>query len=287
MTMKFLSKAHSQALRPKTSMAKLLAEGLRGAEPRRSLDEIHASDVTKPDFCPKQVALLQITDKTLPGEWINASLRYTFDMGEKTADLIREKWLGEHAKGNWECLKCHESHTMCSKPPAHGGDCKHLWKYRETAWKSEFSGITGSADVLVEMGGPKWKWCEMKIIAAGEWETIVAPLAEHRIRTSLYLRLVAESSSVWRDHVDTREAIVLYTSRGAGRKHEELKEVLPFKEFVVQRDDKSTQDAWEKGKAVKVFREGGEMPKGICPTITSPRAQKCPVAKECFGVVPL
>lgn len=112
---------------------------------------------------------------------------------------------------------------------------------------------------------------------------MLVPLPEHRIRTSLYLKLVSDSGSPYLNHINLHEARVLYVSRGFGKQHPVYKEILPFKEFVVERDDSLFQKPLILAKQVKVFRESGKIPSGICKTALDKRAKACEVCAQCFS----
>jgi hypothetical protein len=116
------------------------------------------------------------------------------------------------------------------------------------------------------------------------------PLAEHRARTALYLRVIAEDPEEGVD-VDTTEARILYVTKGGwGDKDLEVKKWdltdgpwSPFKEFVVEASDELTGPYHEKAVALKARRGGGPMPAGICPTQFCKRAKFCQVHAECFS----
>lgn len=285
--MKFLSIAASKALKPKESLVALLKKKMGGYQPERSHNTVHASDVTKPEFCARQYALLDATGKQRSPVFISAALQATFDHGHAISDLIREQWLGDAAIGNWRCLRCHAHRSFCSRPTEIGcnavGSDVHIWKYREVEFKLPYYGVSGSIDVFTDLGSSKVFPTECKIMAPQEWEKIVAPLAEHRLRTSLYLYLIRESNSPYKDKINTNEGWVLYVSRAYGKKHGELNEVLPFKAFKIPRDDQEIPQLLAKGRLVQAFREVGIMPQGICGSSADKFAKKCPVSKECFS----
>lgn len=283
--MKFLSDSVQQALAPKQSIIGLLKQRLGGYEKARSPKTVHASDVTKEDFCPRRVALYILTGTEPSDQYIPTALRTTFDLGNAVSDLVREEWLGDAAIGNWQCVRCGSKVTMKPKPDATGCNDgkKHLWKYREVNFICQETGITGSIDVLVRLGGIKALVTELKIMAPDQFEQLAAPLAEHRIRTNLYLNLVDRSGSVWKNAIHTHEGRVLYVSRGYGKKHPLHGDILPFKEFTVPRDDVGLEKLKEMALAVKLFKDSGTMPKGICATSNDPIAKKCPLRTVCFS----
>jgi len=77
---------------------------------------------------------------------------------------------------------------------------------------------------------------------------------------------------------------VLYWLRGHGKK-DENGEISPFKEFVVKRDDGAVDYLFKKASELTVSRGGNSLPNQICAHQMCPRAEKCPVSKECFSNV--
>jgi hypothetical protein len=164
-----------------------------------------------------------------------------------------------------------------------GDGSAHVWEYREVSVFSKELGISGSLDVLLDLGTPRYMMVELKIISPEEFATLVAPLPEHRVRTALYLKLMADSDHPYKEKFNLHEARVLYVSRGYGKMNQEFGEVLPFREFVVKRDDASIADLLERARGLQDFRQKGVMPVGVCSTAVEKRAQKCSVCKACFS----
>lgn len=288
--MKFLTDAVAKSLLPTASVIGTMKSNMQGQEKARCHKTVHASDVTKEDFCPRRVALLTIHDKRMPDQWVPCALRATFDMGNAISDLVREQWLGEAAVGNWSCVRCGMHKTMRPRPSdtadggCDGAKDKHRWRYEEVNFVSKTTGISGSIDVLAQLGSAKATIVECKIISAEQFDTLAAPLSEHRIRTSLYMFLAEDSGSLWAKAVNTQQARVLYVSRGYGRKNDKHNnEILPFKEFVVDRDDAATAKARTFGTQAMTFFRQRVIPPGVCSTHNDPCATKCPVKKECFS----
>ena len=267
----------------------ILIKNMAGYRPARSLDKIHASDITKEGFCPRQVALLEKTGKKQKDQYIDAALRATFDQGDDMSDRLRSQWLGHYAFGNWRCRVCHSIKKCCTKPDNilccndhHGKYAKCDWQYKEMEFISEEYQVSGSYDVLVKHGS-KLMIVELKIIAPDAFDKLVAPLAEHRQRTCLYMALAEGSKSVWAPMVMTDRAKVLYFSRAHGKKDPVHNKILPFKQYTVDRDDECLKIPLQRAAQVKLFRSQGLMPHGICPTMSCPIAKKCPVVVECFS----
>lgn len=267
---------------PDASLIRLLIKDMQGWEPARSLDVTHASDVTKPDFCPRKTCLLLIKGAKPEAQFINASLRATFDVGNATASLITNKWLSNRVIGNWECLSCGFTSNLSLQPGVKCCDHKNL-HYKEMCFVHKDSGISGSLDAVIPVFTNKWSIIELKIIRPEDFASIQAPLAEHRIRTNLYMEIVENSGSSLVNMFDLDKAIVLYVSRGFGKKHTEFNQILPFKEFIVKRDKEAVKPYLEKGKVIKLFKEKGLIPKGCCMATTDKLAKFCPVATECFS----
>ena len=136
---------------------------------------------------------------------------------------------------------------------------------------------------------------EVKSIKQDQFAALKAPIAEHRLRTNLYMRCVEESSHQWRHTVDVQKATVLYvTKQGWGVKDPAIqamgfgeKPFAPFKEFEVERDDSQTHDMVGQSRWLEEWKAKpttAELPKGICPNALCPRAQRCEVVKQCFSV---
>jgi hypothetical protein len=106
MAISWLNNTISKAAAPQKSLIDILRKNLGGWEKARDTGKVHASDVTKPGFCPKQLALMKITGKKKKDMYVNTALRATFDVGNVTSDLLRENWLGDAAHGFWRCQTC-------------------------------------------------------------------------------------------------------------------------------------------------------------------------------------
>lgn len=275
---------------PKHSIIEALRPRLGGFQNGRDRSVLHASDITKPSFCPRHEAILDTKNITKgQGYFVNTALQVTFDIGNMTEELFVERWAGDIVYGHWRCRRCGKSATMTNKPETgciHSKDC--IWKYRQFSVQAPEYGVSGSTDALLNVGTPKLLVTELKIMGPEQFDDIVIPLPEHRIRTALYLKLIAESNSVYKDNININEGRVLYVSRAFGKKNDNHKgEVLPFKEFVVERQDEVLAPLLQKATQLKIFREQKLLPSGICNTALDKTAKTCSSCKECFsGAMP-
>jgi hypothetical protein len=277
MAVGWLNNALSKAQAPGTSIISILKKNMGGWEPARDHTTVHASDITKDHFCPKQWALLDITKKEKKAQWVPTALRATFDVGNVTSDLVRERWLGEAAHGFWRCQKCEKKSAFGVKPASLCSGHVSDWKYVEAGFLSPEYEVSGSVDVFIDMDAKKLFATELKIISPVDFETLAAPLSEHRIRTNLYMKLIEDSATWLKERMNLQEAKVLYVSRAYGKKHPELGEILPFKEFTVKRDDSMVEKPLAQAKEIVVYKQTGLMPKAICGTSKDTAAKWCSV----------
>jgi len=280
----WMRNAIHQAVKPTASVIGVLKQHLGGSKPGRSMAVLHASDVTKLDFCPRKWAFFDLFEKQPPMEVISAALEVTFQMGYAAETLMVEEWGGDAVVGNWQCRYCKESRTMTTHP---GGCCKdgrkHWWQYRQMVVEDPTTGIQGGIDALFNLGTPQLVVTEIKTLNPTEFETIVLPQPEHRLRTSLYLRIIDQSNHPYRSKINTQEARVVYISRGYGKLHAAWNEILPFKEFVVVRQDSDLAEPLQRASALRTFRTAGLMPAGICATALDKAAKACSVCAACFS----
>ena len=263
------------------SVKELLLKSVGGTESARSVNTLHASDLTKqqPEFCPREVFLQRWLDKKRPDQYVAHAMRVTWDEGRDKQWRINNDYLRDYMWGHWRCLKCDEHHQWCAYPGSGDGPCvrgSHNWEYEEPVFTHP-TGFTGSIDAIVQFTPARRRVVEVKIIKGDDYRDLKAPLAEHRVRTLLYLRLLAEANTIPAASVDLSAAHVLYIMRGHGTKDEDGV-ITPFKEFVVQRDDAAVERYIRMAQAL---RDG--VPQGICPTAMCGRAGACPVVKECFS----
>ena len=286
--MKFLQQVQTEALKEKQTIIQRLMKDVAGYEKARSHKTVHASDITRDAFCPRQTALLDLSGLTKKDEYINTAQRVTYDVGNVMSDLFREKWAAKWTYGNWRCARCGECRTFCLKPSGvmckvanHKQECS--WKYEEMAFVSQSYDVSGSLDAVVDLGAPKLFITELKIMAPTEFEKLIAPLPEHRIRTTLYMKLVEDSNSVYKPRLNLSTGKVLYVSRAWGKMHKQYNEILPFKEYNVERDDDALIPALAKAQQVRDWRKNKKMPVGICDSSAVPYAKKCSVCSLCFS----
>jgi hypothetical protein len=282
--MSWLHNAIHQTLRPKQSIIGVLKRQLGGPQPGRSMKIVHASDVTKIDFCPRRWALFDLFEKEAQTQYVATAMDVTYQMGQHAETLVVEEWAGEAVIGNWMCRYCNDQRSMVPKP---GGCCKdgrkHWWRHIQMVVEAPEYGIQGGVDALFNVDAPQLVVTEVKTMNPTEFEGILAPLPEHRLRTNLYMWILANSKHPHKEKINTHEARVLYISRGYGKLNAEWNEILPFKEFTVKRNDLDLNEFLKRAKALKVFREQGLMPGGICATALDKIAKNCSVCPACFS----
>jgi len=283
--MNFIEKAKAKALGESTLLSRL--QLIAGESPPRPYFPLHASSLTrpKPEFCPREAAIMMALKRQEDPQHIGMATRVAFDIGEAIHDMVRDKWLRPYAVGNWECWKCEYTHQFSRVPKSDKCPGCHeytTWIYRELVAVGTTLPVTGSLDVVVDLGMPKHFLTEVKSIDKDQFNQLAAPLAEHRVRTNLYLHLVADSDVPWKDSIDLTRAKVLYVSKGYGQKNIQGT-ISPFKEFDVVYTPESIAPYLAKADLLKQYIDHGKMPKGICPTSFVPRVKACHCPKECWG----
>jgi hypothetical protein len=286
----FLKKAKEFA--PPNSLKRMLHEHLRGMDVARPLSRIHASSLTKPEgFCPRFYALHDVMKKKPKDGWLTAADVLTFQMGHDLQDQIVNSFadMGK-AIGHWKCLACDKLHEFQSRPAKCVKCFCKGFKPEEVRFESAVTGASAGIDMLVNMGGPKLKVVELKTMIKDQFKSLAGPLAEHKLRTNLYLRIIAESEHSWANMVDTSSAQILYTCKGGYIEDPELKSwglydrYTPFKEYTVTRNDATTEPYAKRSKVVLDFRKGEVgMPCGVCPTALHKRALTCSMKGPCFS----
>lgn len=267
------------------TLSKFLQENLEGYSKARGVNHIHASDLTKddPQFCPREISLLRMTGKARKDQYIGQAMQVAFTIGEAYHDMIRNVWLRDIAVGNWKCPHCNAVMEFCKLPKVPCANCgSKKWAYDEVRFQSDELDISGAIDLIADMGLAKSVIVEIKSMDKDQFAELVAPLAEHRIRTSLYLKIIESSNSPFKDRIDMQHARIIYVSKGFGKKND-LGKFSPFKEFVLPRNDASIQSYLDKAINMKKFTDTGVIPCGVCKSSFDSRMKACSVAPQCFG----
>lgn len=289
----FLKKAKD--LQPEKGVKFYLHSHLSDFDPARSLRTIHASELTKDDgICPRFYVLAQLTKFKPKDRWLTTSERMTYQIGrDQERNIVL--WFAEMGRAicHWKCLACGHQHDFQLRP----AKCKTCGVHArclepvEVRFESDICGASCGADMLIAIGKGKLTYVEIKTMDKEQFKGLHAPLAEHKWRTNLGLRLIAESAAPWSNLVSAEKARVLYVSKGGyGCADDEVQlwglndKFSPFKEYVIKRDDAATDEPIGRAKVVHDFRQGKVgIPCGVCPTAMSQRAQKCPLRAACFG----
>jgi len=289
--MQFLKKASE--MKPEASIKYMLHRHLSTYEPARPLSRIHASALTKEEgFCPRFYVLSDLTKTKPKDEWLTTSENVTFRMGRDSQDAVVH-WFADMGKaiGHWKCLGCGTMHEFTLRPEKCKACGIKAFRPEEVRFQSALNGASCGVDMLVGMGEPKLRPVELKTMDKDQFKTLLAPLAEHKLRTNLYLRLIEESPHPWSKNVSTEKATIMYISKGGyGCADPDMAKwglsdkFSPFKEFTITRDDSQTNDLVARAKAVTDFRAGKVgMPTGICPSALSKRAHFCKLKTTCFS----
>lgn len=293
--MRFSDKAASLNISNEFCLVSELHTLMGGYDADRPYTRLHASDVTdqENEFCPRERGLLITTKAERNKRFISTETRTYFDVGEAYHDLIREKWGLRVSLGNWKCLSCDHIHEAMKKPNSCHNCGRHYFEYQEQRVRSKTTAISCGIDWQID--SPKLKQptiVEIKSMAADEFKKLVAPFAEHRIRTKLYLYALNDAAHPEKvEHLNKDNAIIVYVSKGApveeegesyvcGAGFEEKK--TPFKVFLIERDDGEIQPYLDKGIELKKYLNGGKLPERICKTPKDPRATNCKMCDLCW-----
>lgn len=283
--MEFVKKSLTTA-KTRVGIVPLLDDRLSGPEPRRSYRVIHVSDLTHEDgFCPRAAILLQKFSRQRKPMYVSTAMRVAFDNGNALHDLVRNKWLRDDVVGQWVCSGCDWTIKFSKRPRFNCKQChRDLWVYHEEEFTDQQTGVVGSIDFFLDLGTGKHVMCEAKSLDKDMFRNLKAPMGEHRVRTQTYLALIARSGRPEVDRIDLTHGRILYISKGFGIKDEQYHKILPFKEFIVERQDSSSGVYLGLAKLVNDYRNhGGPMPHGVCATAYDKRAKYCPVSMECFS----
>lgn len=286
-----------KAMKPdEADLRQMLHKHLSGYQEGRSIKTLHASEVTKssPVFCPREKAIMNHLKLEDPPEFLPTCLEVTFEIGRLLEKRV-QGWFGEmnRAVGDWKCLNC-GSMRHFQKMPAECPECScKKFEYKEWRVVSKETDISCGIDLLLDLDEPKLTAVEIKTIDKDQFKTLVMPLAEHRVRTSLYSRCIADSDDPCAKRVRTDKALVLYVSKGGyGCKIDDHQKWMfpddgfsPFKSFDMVRDDSLTETFFESGRRWKAFKDGKGFPGrlGCCNTSFTDRAKKCKTLSACWA----
>ncbi len=284
----------------KPSLMAYIHSKISGYSKGRSMDVIHASDVTKPDFCARRRAIQNIERDEPKDEYLTTCQAKVFAEGRIYEAMVREEWCGDISVGNWECGWCGHTHVMMRKP----SPCHHCRRpapmiYREMRFESNHTLVSCGVDTLCLLPGmSKLTLVEVKTIASSStqkstpiFSTLKAALAEHHSRSSWYLKLIEESGDPLGQYIDLTRALIFYISKGFGEETDQQKMLglldrhTPFKEFWVDRDDQMSSEYDRRAYPLGLFFQAGVMPDRPCQSAEDPRAKKCPKVTSCFSNV--
>jgi hypothetical protein len=285
----------TQSLKKEYSIKNMIHKRLGGWEEARKSSHIHASDLMRESsYCPREQYFINIGVAKKKDEFLGTAMRLTFAFGRHIEESITNDWLRDVVCGNWKCGVCSSVYPSFGKYPTVAcSKCGYKqWKYKETRFLSPVSGISGSVDAFIDVGDKKLRLLEIKTIAPDAFKALQAPLAEHRFRTALYLKLVSESELVESERINTQEAHILYIMKAYGIADPSIKEAgisdsgfSPMKEFVIKRDDSLLTTNINKATVLHRCRQDPNLgvPKGVCNTAFEKRAQQCCANKPCFS----
>lgn len=270
-----------------------LHQHLSGFEDGRPMSTVHASSLTKPDgFCPREYALHDVTKQKPKDQWLTTSERVTFQIGRDVERNI-VLWFAEMGRAvcDWKCVSCGTMHKFTLRPEC----CQECGVKKlepvEMRFKSAKNGASCGLDMSLHLNSAKLIPHEIKTMDKDEFKKLEAPLAEHRLRGKLYLKIIAESDNPNAKKIDTSKLVILYTTKGGyGCADPSIKKMgftdgfSPFKEFEIKRDDKELDDILLRAQVLEDFRKKTVgMPHGICPSAMSARAAKCTFKTKCFS----
>ena len=308
MPLKFIKKKVEKT----TGLRKLLHRQMAdAAEPGRPLTRVHASDVTYSSrpFCPRERAYLIRDKKKPPNGRISTSEVVTYGIGHAVEDMIIASFVEMGmAVGDWKCGHCGKFFKFCKRPPKCDQCGDKRLEYVECRITSPVTGISCGIDLILDFPGDNLHtMVEIKTMDKDQFKQLVAPLAEHTTRTRLYMRSAAESQNLpdqqFTNLLRTDRAFILYSTKGGyGNACEEVPTwefwdapFSPFKDFIIERNDKSLDSVVEPALVYKMWKEAHEawlasgqegdpplLPPRICASSLDKRAKQCSCTAPCF-----
>jgi hypothetical protein len=252
-----------------------LATSYRGGEISKALDEylgsrqevlrdddgyVRASDLF--DLCSRQRAL-QRQFNVVTVEQPSPSLRLMFDIGTAMHDMLRDRYLGpmQVLYGDWRCSRCRAIVTGLMPSFCSCGRRQGVFHYEERTLKNEEWKVKGHADGYVINPIRRKGVLELKSIDGKMFDALRGPLPEHVFRTVVYQWLAGVQ---W--------GVVVYASKS-------MRFPSVFKDFFVPYDE----SVITRVKAtLSELRVGGQR---VCGSERDKRAQRCPVARQCWANV--
>ena len=284
----------------KWPVKKLLHENIAGWQKERDHSVVHASSLTRQDveFCPREYHLLDILKRKQPDTFLSTSLSTTFHMGNLLAKQITDVYLKDFAVGNWMCIRCEHIYEFCHVPLECGCGGERF-EYVEVTFYSQKYGFSSSLDLILDLPGyDKLRTVELKTMKADQFKTLVAPLAEHKIRTNMYMTAIETSDHPQKDQIDLETASIVYVMKGFGIKDLSIQEMgvkdqnfSPYKEFEIKIDLSVTKPYLKKAAELKHYRDywkKHKKSKGLPPMLQEcidggKRTNECCVKSECFN----
>lgn len=273
------------AVKVKLPLMEVLVKHLSQPRPPRSVLVTHASDLTKESWCPRAAALHEASNTEPKAQYHPVGLKVTFENGDLLAEQLRAKWMGQRALGKWRCIKCNAHHTG-RKPDFNSPLCLHLWRYEELVFEWPEYEFTGAIDLFADLDHPEGKATvvEIKTMNPEDFKSLKAPLAEHRIRTALYLALLERNKASLPFPVDTQTGIVLYISRGYGTTNPDYhNDIIPFREFTVDNRPEDIKDPLDRALVMKKFKAEKKLPEKTCKESWTEPAKWCSAVAQCFS----
>jgi len=278
-----------------------LHEVFSGSQPSDRLNHeyIHASDITsdRQKFCARDVALRNNYNIKPPELKISTSLGYTFSMGNYLQESITRN-LYKKAVGGWRCGNC-SSRVELGTHKELIKDCRQCTNlgqdhhYRELVIRDKNLKVSAAIDLIYN--NPtinKWEIVECKSIDKDQFKELKAPLAEHRTRTKLYLKLLKHNSELTpslMSRFNLEKAYVLYYCKGFGTKEAKKLGTVggifsPFKVFELNYDDLVCSEELKNIKDLRNYQQGlrEELPRRLCESIVEHRACICVSKGYCF-----
>lgn len=245
----------------------LVYNRLMRTERDRDCDPIHASDLTKKDFCAREIWLRRHHEILGRERFIPAQLGWAFKFGDFLNDVLTNDILRDTIYGEWECDRCHHRYVGMAKDKC--TKCANgRYKYREIVMTDAGLRVISSKDLFLAHNNALLMH-EIKSMDKDEFRNIKAPLPEHQERTHLYMYLVRRNIAQYKaleKFLDRNYFYISYFCKCVGLKHKDTGKVTPVRTFKLKYDPKIAAPFVERARLVAG--------KTIPPPISEKRAHK-------------